>query len=108
MAIRKITLADLHPGSFWIVGNTPYPINMRVGSTWGDNEYIRPGEYLLVLGVDRDGDPQEVFGGNTSLDQVFQLIDRLDRESGYHPHSAWRRCAGGFTRVFERVGKDPK
>ena len=66
-----------------------------------------PSEDFLVV-VDRDGDPQEVFGGNTSLDQVFQLIDRLDRESGYHPHSAWRRCAGGFTRVFERVGKDPK
>lgn len=45
---------DLRPGSFWIVGNTPYPINMRVGSTWVDNEYIRPGEYLLVLECDRD------------------------------------------------------
>lgn len=42
---------DLQPGSFWIVGNTPYPITLR---TSGDSEYIRPGEYLLVLEGDRD------------------------------------------------------
>ena len=64
------------------------------------------GQFILV--VDCDGDPQEVFSENVNLDQVFQLIDKLDRESGYHPHSAWRRCAGGFTRVFESIGKDPK
>lgn len=45
------TTPDLHPGSFWIVGNTPYPINLR---TSGDGEYIRGGEYLLVLEVDPD------------------------------------------------------
>ena len=42
---------DLQPGSFWIVGNTPYPINLR---TSGDSEYIRSGEHLLVLECDRD------------------------------------------------------
>ncbi len=66
-----------------------------------------PSEDFIII-VNRDGEPQEVFSGNVSLDQVFDLIDKLDRESGYHPHSAWRRSAGGFTRVFERVGKDPK
>lgn len=70
------------------------------------------GEFILI--VDCDGDPQEVFSGNVSLDQVFQLIDKLDRESGYHPHSAWRWNSetqsnwGGFSQVLERVGKDPK
>jgi hypothetical protein len=62
----------------------------------------------FILVVDCDGDPQEVFSGNTSLDQVFQLIDKLDRESGYYPHSAWRWGANGFSRVFEVIGKDPK
>ena len=46
-----LTTPDLHPGSFWIVGNTPYPITLR---TSGDGEYIRGGEYLLVLEVDRE------------------------------------------------------
>ena len=69
---------------------------------------VSPPSDDFILVVDCDGDPQEVFSGNVNLDQVFQLIDKLDRESGYHPHSAWRRSAGGFTRVFESVGKDPK
>jgi len=69
---------------------------------------VSPPSEDFILVVDCDGDPQEVFSGNVNLDQVFQLIDKLDRESGYHPHSAWRRCAGGFTRVFESIGKDPK
>ena len=66
-----------------------------------------PSDDFIII-VDCDGDPQEVFSGNVNLNYVFETIDRLDRESGYHPHSAWRRSAGGFTRVFERVGKDPK
>ena len=69
---------------------------------------VSPPSEDFILVVDCDGDPQEVFSGNVNLDQVFQLIDKLDRESGYHPHSAWKRSAGGFTRVFESVGKDPK
>jgi len=69
---------------------------------------VSPPSEDFILVVDCDGDPQEVFSGNVNLDQVFQLIDKLDRESGYHPHSAWKRSAGGFTRVFERIGKDPK
>lgn len=65
------------------------------------------GDFFLV--VDCDGDPQEVFSGNTNLDHVFQAIHRLDNLNlGYNPHSAWRRSAGGFTRVFESIGKDPK
>jgi hypothetical protein len=66
-----------------------------------------PSEDFIIV-VDRDGDPQEVFSGNVNLTHVFETIDRLDRDSGYHPHSAWRRSAGGFTRMFDRVGKDPK
>ena len=69
---------------------------------------VSPPSEDFILVVDRDGEPQEVFSGNVILDQVFQLIDKLDRESAYHPHSAWRRSAGGFTRLFERIGKDPK
>jgi len=42
---------DLQPGSFWIVGNTPYPPILR---TSGDGEYIRSGEHLLVLECDPD------------------------------------------------------
>ena len=65
------------------------------------------GEFILI--VDCDGDPQEVFNGNTNLDHVFQAIHRLDNLNlGYNPHSAWRRSAGGFTQVFERIGEDPK
>ena len=65
------------------------------------------GEFILV--VDCDGDPQEVFSGNTNIDQVFQAIHRLDNLNlGYNPHSAWKRTPGGFfTRVFEVIGKDP-
>jgi hypothetical protein len=69
---------------------------------------VSPPSEDFILVVDCDGDPQEVFSGNTSLDQVFQLIDKLDRESGYYPHSAWRWGANGFSRVFEVIGKDPK
>lgn len=69
---------------------------------------VSPPESNFILVVDCDGDPQEVFSGNTSLDQVFQLINKLDRESGYHPHSAWKRSGGGFTRIFEVIGKNPK
>jgi hypothetical protein len=69
---------------------------------------VSPPSEDFILVVDCDGDPQEVFSGNVNLDQVFQCIDKLDRESGYHPHSAWKRTSGGFTRVFEVIGKDPK
>lgn len=62
----------------------------------------------FILVVDCDGDPQEVFSGNVNLDQVFQAIHRLDNLNlGYNPHSAWKRTPGGFTRVFEVIGKDP-
>lgn len=71
------------------------------------------GDFILV--VDCDGDPQEVFSGNTNLDHVFQAIHRLDNLNlGYNPHSAWRWNSetnshwGGFSQVLERVGKDPK
>lgn len=67
---------------------------------------VSPPSDDFIIVVDRDGDPLEVFGGNINLDQVFQLIDKLDREPGYPPHSAWRRSAGGFTRVFERIEKE--
>ena len=69
---------------------------------------VSPPSDDFILVVDCYGDPQEVFSGNFNLNYVFETIDRLDRESGCHPYSAWRRSAGGFTRVFERVGKDPK
>lgn len=70
---------------------------------------VSPPSDDFIIVVDRDGDPQEVFSGNANLDHVFQAIHRLDNLNlGYNPHSAWRRSAGGFTRVFERVGKDPK
>lgn len=69
---------------------------------------VSPPSDDFIIVVDCDGDPQEVFSGNVNLDHVFETIDRLDRDSGYHPHSAWRRSAGGFTRMFDRIGKDPK
>ena len=67
-----------------------------------------PSDDFIII-VDCDGDPQEVFSGNVNLNYVFETIDRLDRDSGYHPHSAWRRSAGGFTRVLRniRVVLDP-
>lgn len=64
---------------------------------------ISPPNSGFILVVDCDGDPQEVFPGNTSIDQVFQTIQKLDKDSGYHPHSAWKWGAGGFSRVLDRI-----
>lgn len=69
---------------------------------------VSPPKDDFIIVVDCDGDPQEVFSGNTNIDQVFQAIHRLDNLNlGYNPHSAWQRNYGGFTRVFEVIGKDP-
>ena len=64
---------------------------------------ISPPNSGFILVVDCDGDPQEVFPGNTSIDQVFQAIQKLDKDSGYHPHSAWKWGTGGFSRVLDRI-----
>jgi hypothetical protein len=62
----------------------------------------------FIIIVDCDGDPQEVFSDKTSYDIVFQTIHGLDKESSYHPHSAWKWGLGGFSQVFERIGIDEK
>ena len=56
----------------------------------------------FIVVVDCNGDPQKVFKDNTSIDEVFQMIHILDKNSDYHPHSAWMWVTGGFSRVFNK------
>lgn len=51
-----------------------------------------------------DGDPRSVVGVETSVHHVFNLLRLMDAERPEEaPHSAWKQCAGGFTRVLDRM-----
>ena len=63
----------------------------------------------FILITDNQGDIVEHYPENSVIDVIFRRVELLDKEfPSDSPHSAWRRSAGGFTRVFESVGKDPK
>ena len=51
-------------------------------------KFTEPKELVVLLDV--DGDPVDLCFPSDS------------------PHSAWRWVTGGFTRVFDRIGEDPK
>lgn len=62
-----------------------------------------PTSGFIVL-CDCDGDPQDVMSANSTVDVVFSVLRTLDKMyPRYAPHSAWQQCAGGFTRVLDRV-----
>ena len=69
-----------------------------------DRKIIKgPTSGFIVL-CDCDGDPQDVMSANSTVDVVFSNLRTLDaRHPEDAPHSAWQQCAGGFTRVLDRV-----
>jgi len=67
---------------------------------------ISPPNSGLILLVDRDGDPKEVYSKNCVIDEVMRRCQVLDGEDPNDaPHSAWMWGTGGFSRVFDRIGK---
>ena len=63
-----------------------------------------PNEFVVIL--DRDGDPKEIYSKNCVIDEVMRRCQVLDGEDpGDAPHSAWMWDTGGFSRVFDRIGK---
>jgi len=67
---------------------------------------ISPPNSGFILVVDRDGDPKEVYSHNCVIDEVMRRCQVLDGEDPSDaPHSAWMWDTGGFSRVFDRIGK---
>ncbi|NBT49875.1 MAG: hypothetical protein EBT07_19065 [Actinobacteria bacterium] len=67
---------------------------------------ISPPNSGLILVVDCDGDPKEVYSHNCVIDEVMRRCQVLDGEDPSDaPHSAWMWGTGGFSRVFDRIGK---
>lgn len=59
----------------------------------------------FVVITDCDGDVVTTVSSNSTVDHIYDLIRIYDKENPDDaPHSPWRSCAGGFTRVFDRVG----
>lgn len=68
-----------------------------------------PPKKHFILVVDGDGDIVEHYPENSVIDVIFRRMELLDKEfPSDSPHSAWRWGTGGFTQVFDRIGKDPK
>ena len=60
----------------------------------------------FILVVDCDGDPIETYSHNSVIDEVMRRCQVLDEEDpGNSPHSAWMWGTGGFSRIFDRIGK---
>lgn len=63
----------------------------------------------FILITDNQGDIVENYPENSVIDEIFRRMELLDKEfPSDSPHSAWRWVTGGFTRVFDRIGEDPK
>ena len=59
----------------------------------------------FVVITDCDGHIVTTVSSNSTVDLIFALIRIYDKEHpDYAPYSSWRSCAGGFTRVFDRIG----
>ena len=68
-----------------------------------------PPKKHFILITDNQGDIVENYPENSVIDVIFRRMELLDKEfPGDSPHSAWRWVTGGFTRVFDRIGEDPK
>ena len=67
---------------------------------------VSPPSEDFILVVDCDGDPKEVYSKNCVIDEVMRRCQVLDGEDPSDaPHSAWMWGTGGFSRVFDRIGK---
>ena len=67
---------------------------------------ISPPNSGFILLVDCDGDPKEVYSKNCVIDEVMRRCQVLDGEDPSDaPHSAWMWDTGGFSRIFDRIGK---
>lgn len=68
-----------------------------------------PPNYGFILITDNQGDIVDNYPEESGYDYIFRRIQILDKEfPSDSPHSAWQWGTGGFTRVFESIGKDPK
>ena len=62
----------------------------------------------FILITDNQGDIVDHYPENCVIDEIYRRIQVLDSQNpGDSPHSPWRWSSGGFTRVFEVIGKDP-
>ena len=58
----------------------------------------------FILICDKDGDPQEILSGKSTIDYVFDVVQIMDKNHPDDaPHSAWQRNGSGFSIIKERL-----